>query len=70
MLSTVVFISCAIIVLFQYTPETQGLIFCTLIFHFRKWGSGQFLTVFFFAYTLALQVFKLGFGLKTWGCTL
>ena len=37
MLSTVVFISCAIFVFdFQHTPETLGLIFCTLILHFQK----------------------------------
>ena len=68
MLSTAVFISYIIIFDFQHTPETLGFIFCTLMFHFRKKGSGQlFIVSFFLAYTLALQVFKFGFGLKTWG---
>ena len=44
MLNTVVFISC-VICDFQHAPGTLGLIFCALVFHFRRLGPGQFFIV-------------------------
>ena len=72
MLSTAVFISCAIFVFdFQHTPETLGLIFCTLIFHFQKFGSGQlFIVSFFLLIPYPSRFLNVVFGMKTWCCTL
>ena len=60
MLNTDVFISC--VIFWLHTPETLGLIFCTLVFHFRGLGSGQLfiLSPFFGLCILALQVFTRG----------
>ena len=48
-------ISCAILFFdFQHTPDTQGLIFCTWIFHFQKEGWEQLFIFSLFFLLLAL----------------
>ena len=70
MLSTAVFISCTIFLILTY-PRDTGFNLLYIDFSFSEIGVRlAFHRVIFFAYTLALQVFEFGFGLKTWDCTL
>ena len=70
MLNIAVFIS-FIFFRFLIYPRDTGFNLLYIDFSFSEIGVRlAFHRVIFLAYTLALQVFKFGFGLKTWGCTL